>query len=197
MSSKINPWKSISATQLTAANPINIQLLNPSTSPRSTDMPHDDRLSGQQYLDVANRFIIILDENFEDKTWNQHQEDFVFRKVVANSVAHARYKTFLTKYHVLQRELIPGVHVTTRFASYSDWRAAPLVDAYHGSRMRQLVLDHAKHLIINFTHKHMAANHLDLSNKIACAFNLLPHADNFNDLGVGSMVVHTLTDSVK
>jgi hypothetical protein len=33
----------------------------------------------------------------------------------------------------MQRELIPGVLVTTRFASYLDWRTALLAAFYDGS----------------------------------------------------------------
>jgi hypothetical protein len=141
----------LNAFLLTVANAINIQLMKLSTSPFSTCKPHDGRLSDQHDLGVTNRLIIILDEKLEDMTWNQHQEGFIVRQIVANSVAHACYKTFLKKYPMLQREPIHGVRVTARFASYNDWRAALLANFYDGSRLRQLVLDYAKHLIINPT----------------------------------------------
>jgi hypothetical protein len=69
---------------------------------------------------AINYIIIILDENFDEKTWNTHQEGFIFRQVIPDSVVHARYKTFLSKHPLIERELIPGVRVTTRFATYQD-----------------------------------------------------------------------------
>jgi hypothetical protein len=63
-----------------------------------------------------------------------------FRQIVGDSVAHARYnKTFFEKYPLVERELIKGVRVTTRFASYQDWRAALLADFYDGCRLHQLI----------------------------------------------------------
>jgi hypothetical protein len=43
----------------------------------------------------------------------------------------------------------------------------------------------------------MANSNLDLSSKIACAFNLLPQADRFNACVVVAMVVQALTYPVK
>jgi hypothetical protein len=40
----------------------------------------------------------------------------------------------------------------------------------------------------------MAACNLDLSNKIAGAFDLLPHADRFNEFAVVAVVVQALID---
>jgi hypothetical protein len=81
--------------------------------------------------------------------WNPHQEGFTFRQIISDSVAQARYKTFLTKHSLIGSRLIPYVHVTTRFASYQDCRAILLADFYDGSRLRQLVLEYIKHLTIN------------------------------------------------
>jgi hypothetical protein len=64
----------ISVTQLAAANATNIQLLKLSTSPPSSDISHGDKLRNSQDLAATNRFIIILDEKFVEKTWNPHQE---------------------------------------------------------------------------------------------------------------------------
>jgi hypothetical protein len=86
----------LTATQLAAANSINIHVMKLSTSPLSTDIPHDDKISDQQDFAASSRLLTILDEKFEDKTWNQHQEGFVFHQIVADSVDHARYKTFLS-----------------------------------------------------------------------------------------------------
>jgi hypothetical protein len=85
----------LTATQLDAANAINIQPLKLSTSPPSSDIPHDDKLRDPQDPVATNRFIIILDKNFDDKTWKHHQEGFIFHQIVVDSVAHARYKAFL------------------------------------------------------------------------------------------------------
>jgi hypothetical protein len=98
---------------------------------------------------------------------------------------------------MLQRERIPAVHVITRFDSNQDLRTALLANFYDGARPRQLVLDYTKHLTINPSKKHMAANNLKLSNKIVIAFNLLPHAANLNESDVVIMVVEALTFPVK
>jgi hypothetical protein len=124
------------ATQLAAANAINIRLLKLSTSPPSSDVPHDDKLCGPQDPVATNRFIIILDEKYGDKTWNRHQEGLIFRQIVA--------------------ELIPSVCVSTRFVSYQDWRDVLRADFYDGSSLRHLVLDYAKRLTINPSQKQMA-----------------------------------------
>jgi hypothetical protein len=50
---------------------------------------------------------------------------------------------------MIERELVPGVRVTTHFASYQVWRTALMADIYDGSRLRQLVHDYTKHLTIN------------------------------------------------
>jgi hypothetical protein len=95
----------LTATQLDAANAITIQLLKLSTSPPPSDIPSDDILRDPQDLAVTNCFINILDENFDDKMWNPHQKRFIFRQVVVDSVAHARYKNVLKKYLLVEREL--------------------------------------------------------------------------------------------
>jgi hypothetical protein len=105
-------------------------------------------------------------------------------------------QTFLTKQPLIESELIHGVRVTTRFASYQDWRVVLLADFYDGSRLRQLVLDYTIHLTINPSPKHMAANNLDISNNIAGAFNLLPMVDRFNECDVVAMVVQAHTHYV-
>jgi hypothetical protein len=72
-----------------------------------------------------------------------------------------------------------------------------LADFYDGSRLRHLVFDYTKDLTINPSQKHVAANNLDLSNKIAGAFNLFPHADRFNEYVVVAIVVQALIGHVK
>jgi hypothetical protein len=53
-------------------------------------------------------------------SWNPHQEGFIFRQTIPDFVAHARYKTFLTKHPMIERKSIMSVRVTPRFASYQD-----------------------------------------------------------------------------
>jgi hypothetical protein len=50
------------------------------------------------------------------------------KSLLADSIAHARFKTFLKKYPLIHRELFQGVRVTTRFAPYQEWRHALLAD---------------------------------------------------------------------
>jgi hypothetical protein len=72
----------VSVTQLTAANAIKVQLFKRSTSPPSSDIPHDDKLRNPQDLAATNRFIIILDETNDEKTRNLHQKGFTSRQII-------------------------------------------------------------------------------------------------------------------
>jgi hypothetical protein len=167
----------LSVTQLAAANATNIELLKLSTSSPSSDIPHDGILRNPQELAATYCFPIILDEKLA-KIRGIHIKRRHLPSNLPDSVAHARYKTFLTKHPMIEHELISGVRATTRFASYQGWRAALLADFDDGSRLRQLVLDYRKTLTVKPLQKHMADNNLDLSNKIAGAFNLLPQIES-------------------
>jgi hypothetical protein len=70
----------LSVTKPAAANAINIQLRKLTTSPLSSDVPHDDIIRNHQELTTTDRFLSsILDEKLDEKTWNPHQEGFIFR----------------------------------------------------------------------------------------------------------------------
>jgi hypothetical protein len=126
--------------QIATPNAINIQHIILSTAPRSFNISHDERLRNPQDIAATHRFIIILDEKFHEKTRNPHHKGFIFCQIIPDLVAQVRYKTFLTKQPLIERELVLGVRVTTHFASYQDWRAALLANIYDGSAYDNLYL---------------------------------------------------------
>jgi hypothetical protein len=131
----------LSAHSRVIANAVNRELLNLFTSPPTIDLPREDRLFHTRDFASANRFLLLLDEKFGDKTWNPHQEACIFRQFVPDSPAHASSKNFLRNIPAIPRDILPGVSVSTRFASYPAWRSSFIAAFYDGARLRQLMLD--------------------------------------------------------
>jgi hypothetical protein len=82
--------------------------------------------------------------------------------------------------------------VSTRCASYPAWRSSFLTAVHDDARLRQLLLDYCLDLRIAPQIKHMACNYIDPSNKVACAFNLLPPDESYNEAAIVAMVMHAL-----
>jgi hypothetical protein len=90
-----------------------------SSSPHSTDLlPREDRLFNTRDLaSSANRSLLPLDEKFSEKTRNPHQEAYIFRQFVPDSLVHAYYKNFLCNIHAATSMMLLG-HSTRRCRVY-------------------------------------------------------------------------------
>jgi hypothetical protein len=153
----------LSATQLNAANAINIQLLKLSTSPPSSDIPHDDRLRNPQTSQPLTVLLSSSTKSLMTRRGTRIKKASSSVKSFPTPLLTPATKPSLPNVPYTNASDIPGVRLATRFASYQDWRVALLADINDGSRLRQLVLDYNKHVTLNPFQKHMDANNLDLS----------------------------------